>query len=177
MHGSLDFINPVSSSSKNSTCGAVTFLCDLFYCPESSGHSCPSALSPCHQLWQSQPLFLQWEAAFFQRDDLLCLYRGWHWGHDPTQGLDSTHRMLWTKFASCHPSSAVRMCSKPAVLHQEAKLIDPSVRHSWHIKAQHHYQHLHHLHSTTKFCEECGSSFICVSRLFYLCNNWINFVM
>ena len=83
--------------------GLWHFSCDLFYCPESAGHGCPSAPSPCHQLWQSQPLFLPWEAAFFQRDDLLCLYRGWHWGRDPARGLDSTRRMPWTKSTSCHP--------------------------------------------------------------------------
>lgn len=84
-------------------------LYDVFYCPDSSGHGCPSASSPCHQLWQSQPLFLQWEAAFFHRDDLLCLYRGWHWGRDPTRRLDSTHRMLWAKSAGCDLNSAARV--------------------------------------------------------------------
>lgn len=108
--------------------GCDIFLCDLFYCPGSSGHGCPSTPSPCHQLWQSQPLFLQCEAAFFQRDDLLCLYRGWHWGRNPARGLDSTHRMLWTKSTSCHPNSAAtRMCAKHTVLPQKANLRDPSV--------------------------------------------------
>lgn len=74
----------------------------------------PSAPSPRHQLWQSQPLSLQWEAAFFQRDDLLCLCRGWHWGRDPSRGLDSTLRMLWTRSASCHPNSAAHMCAEHA---------------------------------------------------------------
>lgn len=123
--------------------GLWHFSCDLFYCPESSGHGCPSTPSPCHQLWQSQPLFLQWEAAFFQRDDLLCLCRGWHWGRDPTRGLDSTRWMLWTKSASCHPNSAAHMCTKHALLLREGNLMDPSVHHSWHIKALPHYQHLH----------------------------------
>lgn len=89
--------------------GLWHFSCDLFYCPESAGHGSPLRPSPCHQLWQSQPLFMQWEAAFFQRDDLLCLHRHWHQGCDPTQGLDSTRRKLGTKYTSCHPNSAIHM--------------------------------------------------------------------
>lgn len=91
---SLFFSNPPPPQVRIWFVGLWHFSCDLFYCSGSSEHGCPSTSLPCHQLLESQPLFLQWEAAFFQRDDLLCLYRGWHWGRDRTRGLDSPRWML-----------------------------------------------------------------------------------
>lgn len=98
----------------NSEQGVHLWGCDIFHViysivPSLLAVAAPSAPSPCHQLWQSQPLFMQWEAAFFQRDDLLCLHRRWHQGCDPARGLDSACRKLGTKYTSCHPNSAVHM--------------------------------------------------------------------
>lgn len=89
------FWNPASSPSKISICVAVIFFMWFILLSRIPRPLLPLHLAPLPSAWQSQPLFLQWEAAFFQRDDLLCLYRGWHWGHDPPRWLDSIGCCEW----------------------------------------------------------------------------------
>lgn len=124
------FWNPASSPSKISICVAVTFFMWFILLSRIPRPLLPLHLVPLPSAWQSQPLFLQWEAAFFQRDDLLCLYRGWHWGHDPPRWLDSTRRMLWMKSTSCHPNAA-HMCAKHKLIPEKENSRDPSVHPSW----------------------------------------------